>query len=69
MKRILSHNGQQALEYVLLLAIVVAIVLFGFRKYIPQTRNSSELYYNRVAVGILGEPPVCNKLLNPGQCP
>ena len=58
-----SRKGQQALEYILLLAIVVAVVLFGFKKYLPQTRNSSELYYNKVAVGILGEPPSCSKLL------
>lgn len=57
MKTDLPQNGQQALEYVLLLGIVVAIVLFGFRKYIPQTRTASELYYNKVAVGILGEKP------------
>ena len=62
MKKNLPQNGQQAIEYVLLLAIVVAIVLFGFKKYIPQTRDASELYYNRVAVGILGEPPDANKL-------
>ncbi len=62
MKKNNSSNGQHALEYVLLLAMVVAIVLFGFKKYVPQTRDASELYYNRVAVGILGEPPDANKL-------
>ena len=69
MKRTPPNNGQQALEYVLLLAIVVAIVLFGFKKYIPTTRDSSELYYNKVTVGILGEPPACNVLVNPSLCP
>ena len=69
MKRIPPNNGQQALEYVLLLAIVVAIVLFGFKKHVPATRDSAELYYNKVAVGILGEPPACNVLIDPTLCP
>ncbi len=62
MIRLRTYQGQTALEYLLLLGIVVAIVLVGFHKYIPQTRNSSELFLNKTAVGILGEPPSCAKL-------
>ncbi|OGX30902.1 MAG: hypothetical protein A2787_09380 [Omnitrophica WOR_2 bacterium RIFCSPHIGHO2_01_FULL_48_9] len=63
------HNGQTAIEYMLLLAIVVAIVLVGFRHYIPRSRYETERSFNMMSIGILGAPPVCNKLLDPGDCP
>jgi hypothetical protein len=48
-------SGQTAIEYLLLLGVVVVVVLVGFRKYVPQARNDSELYYNRVATGLMGD--------------
>ena len=52
-------KAQTAVEYVLLLTTVVAIVLVGFKLYLPRINESSNVYFNRVAVGILGEPNRC----------
>ena len=62
-------NGQTAIEYMLLLAVVVAIVLVGFKYLVPKSRDASEGFYNKAAIGILGDAPICNKLLDPAQCP
>jgi Flp pilus assembly pilin Flp len=57
-KNLVSHTqGQTAIEYMLLLAIVVAIVLIGFKKSLPRVHNAANLYFDRVAVGIMGDPP------------
>jgi len=48
------EKAQAAIEYMLLLAVVVAIVLIGFKTYLPRTQNSADLYFNRTIVGILG---------------
>lgn len=63
------QNAQTAIEYMLLLAVVTAIVLVGFKHYVPKSRSATEEFYNKAAIGILGDPPVCNKLLNPNECP
>jgi len=47
-------KAQTAIEYMLLLAVVVGIVLVGFKTYLPRTQNSADLYFNRVIVGIIG---------------
>jgi Flp pilus assembly pilin Flp len=52
-----GHKGQTAIEYMLLLAIVVAIVLIGFKKSLPRVQNAANLYFDRAAVGIMGDPP------------
>jgi Flp pilus assembly pilin Flp len=54
----MENQGQTAIEYLLLLAVVVAIVLVGFKTYLPQSHNAVDLYYNRAAVGIMGKPPL-----------
>jgi len=43
----------------LLLAAVVGIVLVGFKIYLPSINESTNVYFNRVAVGIYGEPNRC----------
>jgi len=53
------NKAQAAIEYMLLLAVVVAIVIVGFKTFLPKGRTSSELFFNRVTVGILGDPPSC----------
>jgi Flp pilus assembly pilin Flp len=50
-------KGQTAVEYMLLLGVVTAIVLGGFKYFIPKVNKSSELYYNEAARAILGTPP------------
>ena len=54
-----KNRGQTAIEYLLLLATVVAIVLIGFKKYMPVFYDAADIYYNRVGVGIYGEPNRC----------
>ena len=61
--------AQAMIEYMLLLAVVISIVLVGFKTYLPQSKNSSELFFNRVGVGIMGEAPICgNSFVDEGEC-
>lgn len=55
----MDNRGQTAVEYMLLLAAVVAIVLVGFRTYLPSFQETSNYYFNQVGIGVLGEPPHC----------
>lgn len=58
----IKKNAQTAVEYVLLLSIVVIIVLIGFRTFVPRAYKASGVYYNRAGYGILGEPNKCGNL-------
>ena len=55
----MNHKGQNAIEYLLLLALVVGIVLVGFRQHLPTVYNSANEYYNRASEYLVGEPPRC----------
>ncbi len=62
MKKLLILNkkkAQIAVEYLILLTTVVAIVLIGFKTYMPGFEETANVYYNRVVPGILGDPPNC----------
>jgi len=67
------RRGQAAVEYMLLLATVVTIVLIAFRtKGVVVT--GSNLYFNRVAEGILGNgnpcgDGKCSSFESPEKCP
>lgn len=52
-------NAQTAIEYMLILAVVVAIVLIGLKTYLPRTQVAANAYLNRTVIEILGEPPRC----------
>lgn len=52
-----NRLGQTAIEYMLLLAVVVAIILLSFPAFFPRLENGTDIFYNRVAVGIMGETP------------
>ncbi|GEM_PF-2053070 len=54
-----SKKGQTAVEYLLLLGIVVTVVLVGFSKYLPRAQQASNIYFQRVGEGVLGEPNSC----------
>jgi len=61
-------KAQTAIEYMLLLAVVVAIVLIGFRNWLPMTHAGANLYFNNVSQGILGMAPRCgNGVLDLGE--
>lgn len=59
-----SRQGQTAVEYLLLLGIVVTVVLIGFSKYLPRAQQASNIYFQRVGEGVLGEPNPCGD----GEC-
>jgi len=70
----LNTKAQTAIEYMLLLAAVVTIVLIGFRSYLPSFQTASNYYLNQVGIGILGEPPrcgdgICAGIENCENCP
>lgn len=54
-----KKNAQMAVEYLLLLTTVVAIVLIGFKYYAPGFTKTSNIYFNRVSRGIMGNPSRC----------
>ena len=54
-----QRNAQTAIEYMLLLGVVVALVLVAFKTSLPKMRTSANTYFNRAAIGILGEPNPC----------
>jgi len=54
------RGGQTAIEYLLLLGVVVAIVMVGFRTFLPRTYDTSEKYFNKVLCGMMDEPPSSN---------
>lgn len=53
------QSGQTAVEYMLLLAVVTAIILIAFKTLLPRAHDASNLFYNRTTVGILGKPNPC----------
>lgn len=59
MKRPITEwqKAQTALEFVLLLAIVAAITLVGFKAFLPKSRGASEKYFNIVGNAITGPSP------------
>jgi hypothetical protein len=52
-----SQKAQSAIEYMLLFATVMVVVMYSFDTYFPFVRESSNLYYNRVVIGITGKEP------------
>ena len=71
-----NDRGQSAIEYLMLLAAVVAIILVGFKDYLPRFYQASNIYFNRVGVGIYGDPPRCGdgccgalRKFGSGPCP
>lgn len=54
-----ENRGQAAVEYMLLLAVVVAFVLVAFPMYLPDLNQSANQYYNAVVVGIYGPANPC----------
>lgn len=57
--RLSDKKAQTAIEYMLVLAVVVAIILLALPSYIPRVNNAANIYYTKAANSILGEPPRC----------
>lgn len=51
----MKKEAQMAVEYMVLLGAVVAIVLIGFKNYLPTIQEVSNYYYNQVGIGVFGE--------------
>lgn len=54
MVKITNRNAQAAIEYMLLLASVVAIVVISLRPSLTRVEGAGNVYYNRTVRGILG---------------
>ena len=54
-----DQKGQNAIEYLLLLALVAGIVLVALQSEMPTVRNAANVYYNRASELIIGDAPVC----------
>ena len=55
----LNTKAQTAIEYMLLLAAVVSIVLVGFKNYLPSIQLTSNYYFDQVGIGVLGDANSC----------
>lgn len=66
-KFISFNHAQTAVEYLLILAVVAAVVLAAFKFLLPQVRTSSEGYYNNVTDVVLGNGKV--EKIDGGWCP
>jgi Flp pilus assembly pilin Flp len=71
---ILGERGQAAIEYMLLLALVVAVVFIAVVRFLPRTYNATNGYITNTALGILGEPNrcgngLCDRFENNSNCP
>jgi len=55
----MRRKGQTAIEYLLLIAIVVGIVLVSLPRYIPRIYNASNVYFDKASNALLGERPRC----------
>ena len=49
-----SRKGQTAIEYMILLGVVVALVLIAFKTQLPRMEESANIYFNRAMLGIIG---------------
>ena len=60
-KKYSSNKAQTAIEYMLLLAVVVAIVLIMLKRnlFVDITQNTANVFYNNVVAGIVGPANRC----------
>ena len=54
-----KRKGQSAVEYMILLGVVMGLVMVGFKTKLPEVLSQANVYYNQMTVSILGEPPHC----------
>ncbi len=52
-----NERAQSAVEYMLLFATVMVVVMYGFDTFFPFIRESSNQYYNGVVMGVTGKEP------------
>ena len=57
-KRRRSRRAQTAIEYMVLLGVMVTVVLVGFKVYLNKARIEAGNFFNAAAVGIMDDAPV-----------
>ena len=64
------RRAQTAVEYMLLLAVVVTVTIIGFYRLGPRTQYAANLYFQRAAAGIVGAraPQAGPEPINGGWC-
>ena len=53
------HEAQTMMEYLMMLAATVVVVLLAFRSLLPRTTEYSNIYFNKVSAGIMGNQAGC----------
>lgn len=53
------QKAQSAVEYMLLLTVVAAIVLLSMKTLFPRVNRSGEVFYNKTTYALLGEGHHC----------
>jgi len=73
--RLKAKTGQNAIEYLLLLALVVGIVLVFLRVEMPNMVNAANGYFTQASNAIVGDPArdccedfVCSPLEADAEC-
>ncbi len=51
------RRAQTAIEYLILLGVVTAIVLAGFNYFVPLARDDTNRYFREVLRGVYGNQP------------
>lgn len=69
-----NKYGQTAVEYLILLATVMAVVLMAMNKDILDMQETGNIYVDRVTEGLIGPPPkcgdcVCGEFETAEKCP
>ena len=52
-----SREAQTAIEYLILLGVMVTIVLVGFKVYLHKAGDEAGNFFNAAAIGIMDEAP------------
>ena len=58
------RRAQTAIEYLLVLGVVTAIVLVGFRIFVPLARDDANRYYLSLLRGVYGNTPPWDPTFN-----
>ena len=54
-----KKRAQTAVEYMLLLAVVVSVVMISFKVHLPRVYSAANLYFDKASQGIAGERHHC----------
>ena len=52
-----EEKAQAAIEYMVLLGIMAAIIIGGFKFYLGSSRNQANKFFTNATIGIMGDVP------------